>query len=82
MADLGGSRGLGGLELGAGASEVGGRGLGVLGAVVLDGGLDGILSKHAAVQLDRGQALWVKGDTVSSECTGAWKHGTENRSRL
>lgn len=58
LTDLGGSRGLSSLELGAGASEVGGLGLGVLGAVVLDGGLDGILGKHAAVQLDRGEALW------------------------
>ena len=34
---------------GAGAAEVGGLGLGVLGVVVADGGLDGVFGKHGAV---------------------------------
>jgi hypothetical protein len=37
---------------GAGAAEVGDLGLGVLGVVVADGGLDGVFGKHGAVDWD------------------------------
>jgi len=48
-----------GLDVGHGRTrpgEVGGAGLGVLGVVVGDGGLDSVLCEHRAVQLNRRQA--------------------------
>lgn len=47
------SGGLGGGRLDLGAGQVGTAGLRVLGVVVGDGGLDGILSKHGAVDYSK-----------------------------
>ena len=50
------SCGLSNGRLGLGTGQVGTASLGVLGVVVGDGGLDGVLSQHRAVELDGGQA--------------------------
>lgn len=48
MTDLS-SDSLGGGHLHLGSSEVGSLGLGVLGVVIGDGGLDGVFGQHGAV---------------------------------